>query len=181
MHTKLTLMPQAVLRRREFAARRRVLVGVPLIALAIVALLYVLLVQQVAQARRTAKDVEKQLAPLRPVAAHLTQLQTEIEEFGRRQQDIQGLLQHRRWSALLEDISRLIPRDVWLQSLALQVGTVTVSGSTRDLRSAAQFARSLERSAAVAQVQIQALREVRSGAEDITEFQLVVRLKESVP
>lgn len=178
MRIQLNLMPQAVLTRRGRSTRRRVLIGVPLLAVGVLALLYLLLVMQEAQARQAARDEEILLVPLRPVAVQLAQLQTEIDEFKKRQGEFQTVVrEHRMWSGLLEDISRLIPQDAWLHSVKLDGNTLTASGGALSLRAAAQFAENLTLSPNVITVQLKSLQETAAQGQRAAVFELNAMLK----
>src|SRR3972149_11066827 len=86
MKIELTLLPQVVLQRRERAARRRVLFGVPLVTGISIAVIYVLLAQQAAQSRHQASETERLLVPLRPAAVRLAQLQAGTEDLQARRE-----------------------------------------------------------------------------------------------
>lgn len=178
MRIVLNLIPDSVLRQRETTARRRVLVGVPLIGAAVLVALYGLLVAQETQARQAVRESEARLAQSRPRVIQLTQLQSEVEEFNSRRQELERLLgQQQGLSAVLEEISRLIPKDAWLLSLRMEGGTLTAAGIAMDLRSVAQFADGLTRSRVLDQVQVHSLQQAVAGSQLVTQFQLSARLK----
>jgi len=178
MQIVLNLVPPSVLERRERAARRRALVGVPLLAAAVIALVYALLAYQAAQVRAGARETEALLVPLRPAAVRLSQLQAETEELeGRRQRLRAAFGAPGTLSVLLEDISRLIPTTAWLQSLAVEGRTVTLTGSTTDLSAVALFATTLTRSRVVAAVEMRSIQQAAVGDRMVTQFQLVARIR----
>lgn len=69
MRIRLNLIPERVLREREARSRRRVLLGIPLIGIALVVVLYLLLAAREGQANLIARNAELFLAPLRSVAS----------------------------------------------------------------------------------------------------------------
>lgn len=182
MRIELNLIPEAVLLRRERAARRRILVGVPLVAVLLLAAMYVVLRTQETQARQAASAIEAQLVPLRPAAARLGQLENEIEELTARRQQWQAVLGHPRdLSSLLQDVSRLIPQDVWLQSLRVEGDAVSLTGHALALRSVAQFAVTLAQSPRLDQVQVRGVQQVGFGTQQVTQFEMTARLRRGAP
>jgi|GEM_PF-3588486 len=178
MKIELTLMPAAVLQRRERTARRRVLLGIPLAAAAVVAVVYALLAQQAGQARAAARETERLLVPLRPAAVRLAQLETETRELEARRERIQALVgRPGALSVLLEDFSRLIPRNAWLQSVVVEGASVTIVGSTTDLSSVGLFATTLARSRVLSGVEMRSIQQVQMGTRLVTQFHLAARLR----
>jgi Tfp pilus assembly protein PilN len=181
MRITLNLMPAAMVERREARRRRRVLVGIPLLIVGAIALPYALLTSQAGSARRTVRETDQLLAPLRPVVLQLTQLQEQTEEFQRREQEIRALLQGTpRRAGLLEGISGVIPQDMWLQSLALGQDRMSVSGSALQRLSVARFIQDLTRIGA-ANIRVQFLRQERVGAIEVTSFHLTARVRSPNP
>lgn len=182
MRIHLNLVPLAIQRRREMARRRRALIGVPLVIVAVVAGLYLLLLGQEAQARRVSRETEELLIPLRPLGLRLAGLQSQTEEVERRRQEMLRVLQQQqRWSAVMDDVSRLIPQDAWLQSMTLEPGILTLSVAALQLRTVAQFVQSLAASPAVADVQVPALQQTQAGGRMIPQFTIRARLKALTP
>ncbi len=178
MKIELTLLPQVVLQRRERAARRRVLFGVPLITGIAIAVIYVLLAQQAAQSRHEARETERLLVPLRPAAVRLAQLQAETDDLEARRERIQAVVGRTgTLSILLDDIGRLIPKNAWLQSVVIEGASVTLTGSTTDLSSVALFATSLARSGVLSAVEMRSIQQVVAGDRLVTQFQLAARLR----
>src|SRR5713226_3340394 len=130
MRIELNLVPAALLRRREGAGRRRALVAVAVLPIAGVAVLYALLVIDARQAREASRDYDARLALVRPVAVEVSQLEAETADLEQRQQRLRGLIGQRqpRLAPLLADISRFVPPDVWLQSLTIDAGMLTLAG-----------------------------------------------------
>ena len=71
MRIRLSLVPGPVVRRQELASRRKALLLIPLLAIASVAVFYVLLVNDARRAREVIRDTESRLAPLRLTAAQV--------------------------------------------------------------------------------------------------------------
>lgn len=182
MEITLNLVPEVILRRREQAARRRLAIGAPLLIVLAVVALYVALNLQVTAARHAARAAEDQLAPLRPVGTYLAQLQEEIENLEERRQALESLTGRRTQLApVLEDISTLIPQDVWLQSMTIESGAIQLSGYALQIRSVARFATTLNRSARIEQVRVEDLQQVLAGRQNVTQFVMRARLKGSAP
>ena len=178
MKIELTLMPQAVLLRRERSVRRRILFGAPLVTGIAIAVLYVLLAQQASEARRDASETERLLVPLRPAAVRLAQLQAETEDLEARWERIKAVIGRTgAHSVLLDDLSRLIPRNAWLQSVVVEGRVVTLTGATTDLSSVALFATTLERSAVLTAVEMRSIQQVAAGSRLVTQFQIAARLR----
>lgn len=177
MRIRLNLTPQTVLRLRETAGRRRTLLAVPVIAALVVASVYGFRVWQERQARQAIRQADEQISPVGDIARRLGGLLNEIQTFDSRRQEIQAFLaQQRTLSVLLEDVSRLIPQNVWLQSLKVEGETLTISGSALDRVSVAQFTISLSRSRVLGQVQLRSLQQGATGARS-TQFLLTARLR----
>jgi len=178
MRIELTLMPPAILQRRERTARRRALLGVPLLAVGVVAVAYGLLAQQAWQARADARETEEFLKTLRPVAVRLAQLAAETEDLEARRARIRTVVGPTgRLSSLLEDLSLLIPRNAWLQSVVVEGTTVTIVGSATDLPAVGLFAATLARSRVLTDVEMRSIRQTQIGTRSVTQFQLAARLR----
>ncbi|SRR5713226_7788237 len=183
MRIGLNLVPATILRRRDQAVQRRTVIVIPVLIIAGVVALFGALVTQERRAAQKARELEQQLVQLRPLVIYLSELQAETTELEQRQQTLRTITGQRqvRLSPLLAEISRLIPQDVWLQSLIVDAGGVTLAGNALDLRSVALFAATLNRSAVVDQVKLQSLQQVSAGRRAITQFQMAARLKAQVP
>lgn len=178
MRIELTLLPQAVLRSRERQARRRLLFGLPLATGVAVAVVYVLLAQQAAQSRGEARETERLLAPLRPAAVRLAQLQAETDDLEARRDRIRAVMGRTgAHSALLDDIGRFIPRNAWLQSVVVEGNRVTLTGATTDLSSVAVFTVMLGRSSVLTAVEMRSIQQVAAANRLVTQFQLAGRLR----
>jgi len=178
MRILLNLNPPAILQRREQASRRRAVLGIPLIAAGAIAVVYVLLVSVAARSRAAARETEALLVPLRPAAVRLSQLQAETEELESRRMRLQSIFgRPGTLSILLDDVSRFVPRNVWLQSLAVEGSTVSLTGSTTDLSAVALFATTLAQSRVLAGVEMRSIQQVVAGERMVTQFQLTGRLK----
>src|SRR2546427_12628442 len=90
MRIRLSLVPGPVVRQQELASRRRALLLIPLLAIVGAAVFYVLLVNDARRAREVIRDTESRLAPLRPTAAQVGQLQAEIADLAQRRQALVG-------------------------------------------------------------------------------------------
>jgi len=183
MRIRLSLVPGPVVRRQELASRRKALLLIPLLAIASVAVFYVLLVNDARRAREVIRDTESRLAPLRPTATQVGQLQAEIADLAQRRQALLGAAGRGQLqlSPLLTEISQVIPQDAWLQTLAVDAGTLTMTGSALQLRSVGQFVGGLEQSQQLEQVKVQNLQQVQAGSRSITQFQITARLKGTGP
>jgi Tfp pilus assembly protein PilN len=178
MRIDLTLLPPSVLRNRERSARRRLLFGLPLVTGIAVAVVYVLLAQQAAQSRSEARETERLLAPLRPAAVRLAQLQAETDDLEARRDRIRAVVGRAgAHAALLDDIGRLIPRNAWLQSLVVEGNRVTLTGATTDLSSVALFTVMLGRSSVLTGVEMRSIQQVVASDRLVTQFQLSGRLR----
>ncbi|MDP3766618.1 MAG: hypothetical protein Q8S13_01255, partial [Dehalococcoidia bacterium] len=91
MRILLNLNPPAIVQRRDQVTRRRMVLGIPLIAAGAIVLIYVLLVSVAARARAGARETEALLVPLRPAAVRLAQLQAETEELESRRMRLQSI------------------------------------------------------------------------------------------
>jgi Tfp pilus assembly protein PilN len=181
MRITLNLMPAAIVARREARRRQRVLVGIPLLIVLAIFVPYLVLTSQISAARQGALDAERQLAPLRGPAVQLEQLKQETEAFRTREQEIRGLVQAvPRRAALLEGITRIIPRDMWLRTLSLTQDRIALQGTALQRLSVVRFAQDLNR-IGIFEVQIQFLRQERAGTTDLTTFQLTARVRSSTP
>lgn len=178
MRILLNLNPPAIVQRRNQVSRRRVVLGIPLIAAGAIVVVYLLLVSMAARARAAARETETLLVPLRPAAVRLSQLQAETEELESRRMRLQSIFgRPGTLSILLDDVSRLVPKNVWLQSLAVEGSTVSLTGSTTDLSGVALFATTLAQSRVLAGVEMRSIQQVVAGERMVTQFQLTGRLK----
>lgn len=178
MRILLNLNPPLLVQRRAQASRRRALVGIPAIAGAAVFLIYVMLMSAAGRARASARETEGLLIPLRPAAVRLSQLQAEAEDFESRRARLQSILGRPGvLSILLDDVSRLVPRNVWLQSLSVEGPLVTIAGSTTDLSAVALFTTMLGQSQALTGVEMRSIQQGDAGERMVTQFQLTGRLK----
>src|SRR2546427_758253 len=166
MRIRLSLVRGPVVRQQELASRRRALLLIPLLAIVGAAVFYVLLVNDARRAREVIRDTESRLAPLRLTAAQVGQLQAEIADLAQRRQALLGAAGRGQLqlSLLLTEISQVIPQDAWLQTLTVDAGTLTMTGSALQLRSVGQFVGGLEQSQRLEQVKVQNLQQgVRRG------------------
>lgn len=178
MRILLNLNPPLVVQRRAQATRRRALLGIPVVVGAAVFLIYVMLMSTAARARATARETETLLIPLRPAAIRLSQLQAEAEELESRRMKLESILGRPGiLSILLDDVSRLVPKNVWLQSLSVEGPIVTISGSTTDLSAVALFTTTLGQSSALTGVEMRSIQQGVAGERMVTQFQLTGRLK----
>ncbi|MGH2398300.1 MAG: PilN domain-containing protein [bacterium] len=178
MRILLNLNPPVIAQRRGRTSQRRMILGIPVIAAGAIVLVYVLLISVAGRSRAVARETETLLVPLRPAAVRLSQLQAETEELERRRMQLQSVIgRPGTLSILLEDVSRLVPKNVWLQSLAVEGSTVTLSGSTTDLSAIALFATTLARSRVLAGVEMRSIQQGVAGERMVTQFQLSARLK----
>ncbi|HVH30314.1 MAG TPA: PilN domain-containing protein [bacterium] len=178
MRIELNLVPAALQQRREGVSRRRVLVAVAVLPVLGLGALYAVLVIDARQAQEASRDYDARLTAVRPVAIEVSLLQGEIADLEQRQQRLSGLVGQRqpRLSPLLAEMSRLVPADVWLQSLTIDAGVVTVAGNALHLRSVAVFAAHLDESPLLAQLRVVGLQEVE-GERTITQFQMTAHLR----
>ncbi len=178
MRIGLNLVPAAIQRRREGVSRRRVLVAVAVAPVFGVAALYTVLVIDARQAQEASRDYDARITAVRPVAIEVSLLEGEIADLEQRQQRLRAFAGQRqsRLSPLLEEISRLVPTDVWLQSLTVDAGVITFAGNALHLRSVAVFAAHLDESPFLEQLRIVGLQEVE-GERTITQFQMTARLR----
>lgn len=181
MRIVLNLLPAAVLRRRRQAARRWVLVGLPLLAVAAAAGTWAVIQVSLRQARAAVDDIDRRLAVVRPAAAEVLRLQAEIADLEERRRALAAVAgQQPSRARVLDEVSRVVPQDVWLQSFTVDGQTVAASGQSLTLRSVAQFAASLETSpifAGVRVVSVQAL----AGPRPVMQFRIDARLQEPGP
>lgn len=177
MRIRLNLMPERVLREREARGRRRVLLGIPLIGIAAVVVLYLLLAAQEGQATLSARNAEQFLAPLRPTAQQVLEMQQEAETLERQREELTAALRQRRqWTGLLVEVGRVIPQDAWLTSMTVDASTMTLAGFALSLRSVASFTQSLGFVPGVAAVTLQSIQQVASDGRRITQYQITARL-----
>jgi Tfp pilus assembly protein PilN len=178
MRIELNLVPAALQQRREGFSRRRVLVAVAVLPVLGLGALYAVLVVDARQAQQASRDYDSRLTAVRPVAIEVSLLQGEIADLEQRQQRLGALVGQRqpRLSPLLAEISQLVPTDVWLQSLTIDAGVVTVAGNALHLRSVAVFAAHLDESPFLAQLRVVGLQEVE-GERTITQFQMTAHLR----
>ena len=183
MRIRLSLVPGPVVRRQELASRRKALLLIPLLAIASVAVFYVLLVNDARRAREVIRDTESRLAPLRPTATQVGQLQAEIADLAQRRQALVGAAGRGQLqlSPLMIEISQVIPQDAWLATLTIEAGTLTMAGNALHLGSVGQFVSGLEQSPRLEQVKVQNLQQIQVEARSITQFQITARLKGTGP
>lgn len=183
MRILLNLIPEAVARRRARRSRRRLFLGLPILGLAVLAGVYALLTMQETQARRAAAETERLLAPVRPVAIQLAQLQSETESLDRRRQQLDSVIRQGRpsTSQVLAEISRLIPGDAWLATLQIDGPTVTLAGGALRLRSAAEFVDHLAASGVFTDVRLESLQETPTGGERVASFTIRAALRSTGP
>lgn len=177
MRIRLNLVPERVLHEREARGRRRTLVGIPLVGVALVVVLYGFLSLQESQANMRARDAEQFLAPLRPASAKLLEMQQEAETLERQREDLTVALRQRRHWTLLVEVGRVIPQDSWLTTMTLDASTMTLTGFTFRLRSVASFTQSLAGVPDVTSVHLQSLQEVVSGGRRVTQYIIIARLR----
>lgn len=179
MRIRLNLIPERVLREREARSRRRVLFGIPLIGIALVVVLYLLLAAREGQANLIARNAEQFLAPLRSTAREVLEMQQETATLEQQREELTAVLRLRRqWTDLLLEVSRVIPQDAWLTSMAIDGSTMTVTGFSLTLRSVASFTQSLAFVSGVTQVNLQSIQQVAAAGESITRYQIAARLRE---
>lgn len=180
MRIVLNLMPERVQRQREARARRRAVLGIPLIGLAFVVILYILLALQEGQAQVAARNAEQSLAPLRVPALRVQEMQQEAETLERQRDELTAVLRQRRqWTNLMLEIGRIIPQDTWLTTMTFDASTLTISGFALRLRSVASFTQNLAFVPGVTSVQLQSLQQAASGGGRVTQFSIAARLRET--
>lgn len=178
MRLLLTLLPPSVAARRERAARKRVWLGIPLAAAALIIGVYLLLAMEASQARAAARETERLLIPLRPLAVRLSQLQAETEELEARRRQLQGLVGGpRALSILLEDVARSVPPEVWLTSLVIEGPAVSIAGTALSLGSVAHLAAALPASRVLTDVRMVSVQQAAVGNTFVTQFRLTARVR----
>jgi general secretion pathway protein L len=178
----LNLLPASVLQRRRRAARRRLLVGLPLLAVAAAAGAWAVIGVSLQQARAAVEDIDRRLAVVQPVAAEVGRLQAEIADLEERRRALAAVAgQQVPRVPVLDEISRRIPQDAWLQSLLIDGGTVTAEGQALALRSVAQFAASLQASPVFSAVRVHSVQQVAAAGRPVVRFRVDARLEGAGP
>ncbi len=182
MRIVLNLLPPSVLQRRRRAARRRVVVGLPLVALAAAAGAWALIQVSLQQARAAVEDIDRRLALVQPIAVEVVRLQAEITDLEERRRALAAVAgAHLPRTPVLDEVSRVIPQDVWLQSLVVDGATVAATGQSLALRSVAQFAASLEASPVFSGVRVHSLQQIPAGPRPVVQFRIDARLEGRSP
>ncbi|MDR7400804.1 MAG: PilN domain-containing protein [Armatimonadota bacterium] len=182
MRIVLNLLPPSVVQRRRRAARRRVLIGLPLIGAAAAAGAWAVIQVSLHQARAAVEDVGRQLQVVQPIAVEVLRLQAEIADLEERRRALAALAgQQVPRTPVLDEISRTIPHDAWLQSLTIDGQTVSLGGQSLTLRSVAEFASSLEASPVFSGVRVASLQQVSAAPRPVVQFRIDARLEGRAP
>ncbi len=129
MEITLNLVPPRLLRQQAEHRRRRQRLWVLAVAVLPILLAYMLLNVRIGVLRAQVANLNKQIAPMQPLAAKERRLEDEIAGFRRRQDALAHLtVAFPRWSAILVQLSGLVPHDVWLTDLSVANGQLIVHG-----------------------------------------------------
>jgi Tfp pilus assembly protein PilN len=96
---------------------------------------------------RASQELEAQSVRSAQLAEALAQAQREHEQLSQRVAYLQRETElTTRWRALLEEISRLLPEDAWLSSVAVEQGALRIEGGAPDHEIVGEFVSRLGRS-----------------------------------
>jgi type IV pilus assembly protein PilN len=129
---------------------------VPVVALAIVAVTTLFLNGQIDEKNRQLADTNAQIAAIQGEVTRLQGQQKELAEIQGRSQAVVNLFDlSKPWSAVLEDLRRRVPANVWLEKFSTAQDAVTISGRALDYSQVAAFQLTLSDSPFVQAVTIQ--------------------------
>jgi len=107
----------------------------------------------------------------------------EVSQFKKRQADLRGKLEvlekikaERSGPVrLLDELSRAIPKEVWIDSFKERGGNISISGQGLNEASVASFMRSLETSPYYQGVELSVIEQVSAGGRKLQKFSLTCR------
>ncbi|HEY3247212.1 MAG TPA: PilN domain-containing protein [bacterium] len=178
MEITLNLLPPRQLQRRSERRqqRRRVLLGVAVFGLVI--LLYVGLNARIALIRGQTAALERRIAPLRPLAVQVQQIEAERDALQRRQDALQQLVSAGpRWSVILSTLAAAVPKDLWITSLQFNGNSILIEGKSLNQASAATLVLLMKRTPVIASASLRVIREEQMPTARVFAFQVAGTLR----
>jgi len=140
---------------------------------------YIIIVGQTGILRARADRLEQEIAPLRPQAARVVQLEAERTALQQREQVYERVRSNIvPWSMILSQLSALVPTDVWFTSMAVVNQQLTVDGNALSDTAVASLASRLAAARFVTGVSISFIREAVGTGPRQFSFQLVATLRQ---
>ena len=141
---KINLLPKEIEKKVALREKRFLFSMVVLLAVAGFLGLYLLKVGQYARLRKQLGRVEKELALLETVIKQVDEIEKSREALAKKLDVIQSLMGNRLvYPRLLEDLARIVPSRVWLNSLKTKTEsdylTITIGASAIDNYAIADF------------------------------------------
>ncbi|WP_218082661.1 PilN domain-containing protein [Anthocerotibacter panamensis] len=131
-------------------------VMIPVVALGLVAAVTLFYNSQIAAKTNEKADLDNQVAQIQGELNRLQAQQKELQEIQGRSQAVINLFDlSKPWSAVMEDLRRRVPANVWIENFTAKDKTVQVSGRALDYTQVAAFQLTLGASPFVESVEIQ--------------------------
>ncbi len=182
MEISLNLLPPRLLTERTGRRRKRQRVIAIAAAVLPLLLIYILLAVRIEALRARSASLDRQLAPLRPVAARVLKLDGELAVLRQREEAlarVAGGAPH--WSLILVQLSGLVPADVWFTGLSVSGNQLSLSGQSLSEPAVTTLAARLSNAQFLTGASLKYIREDRSGARRIFTFAIAGTLRPGAP
>jgi Tfp pilus assembly protein PilN len=132
---RINLLPPEITQRRRTEGRVAIMIFVFVIVMAIVGVFAAVMFVQVGAKRDEVASARQELENLRIQAEQFKVFEDKQNDLATRQQMATTALEGRvDWSRLCEEVSLVLPDDVWLNSLSGSEDNVSLSGQALDLQ-----------------------------------------------
>lgn len=129
MEITLNLLPSHLLKQRDVQRRKQTRRLALAAAILPIVLGYGVLHARIQVLQVRAASLDRQVAALTPIAEKAQKLDNDLASLRRREEALSRLtVRLPRWSGVLVQLSGLVPRDVWLTSLAISDGQLVIAG-----------------------------------------------------
>jgi Tfp pilus assembly protein PilN len=184
MEITLNLLPPHLLRRRAETRRRQARALVALAAVIPVILAYAVIHARIQMLRFQSQVMERQVLALTPLAEKARKLDADLA-LARERRDALNRLAARlpRWSAVLLDLSALVPPDAWLTSLTIDGGRLAIVGQALDEGTVSTLTARLSAARFLTGTSLKYVRESMLGSRPVYTFEIdaTVRTEGQMP
>ncbi len=179
MEITLNLVPPRLLRQQAEHRRKRQRLLILAFAVLPILLAYMLLNVRIGVLRAQVANLNKQIAPMQPLAAKERRLEDEIAGFRRRQEALAKLtVTFPHWSVILVRLSGLVPHDVWLTDLSVANGQLVIHGGALSEDAVSTVTTRLSGATFLTGTSLKFIHEDRAGGRRVFTFEISGSLRQ---
>jgi len=154
------LLPTRLTEARRERAKRQVRLAWGAVAVVPLTIAYIVIIGQTGILRARADRLDQEIAPLRPKAALVVQLEAERTSLQQREQVYERVRSNIvPWSMIMGQVSALVPTDIWFTNMGVANQQLTVEGAALSETAVASLASRLAAARFVSGVSVAYIRE----------------------